>query len=291
MIIDFHTHLFPPDIREGREKFFDREPDFQSIYSHRGSKLAGVEELIGNMDEQGVDKSVVFGFPWRSPGHFKINNDYIIEAVERYPNRLIGFCTFYLPAKGVETELERCLNFGLSGVGELAFYSSALGEDAVHALRPIAEIALSFDVPVLLHTNEPIGHIYPGKAPMTVKDIYQLVQAFPRNKIVLAHWGGGMLFYYLMKKEVKSVLANTWFDTAASPYLYDSRMYALAAEIVGLQKILFGSDFPLLKPSRYFKEMKEALLPSDTIAKICGENAASLLKRKETEKRRNGEMQ
>jgi hypothetical protein len=197
----------------------------------------------------------------------------------------------YLPAEGAEQEVERCLASGLSGIGELAFYSAGMGEEIVHALRPISEIATRFDVPLLVHTNEPIGHFYPGKAPMTVKDIYRLVQAFPRNKIVLAHWGGGMLFYELLKKEVQSVLTNTWFDTAASPYLYDRRIYPLAAEIVGPHKILFGSDFPLLKPSRYFKEMKETTLPPDTMAKICGENAASLLKRKETEKWRNGEME
>jgi predicted TIM-barrel fold metal-dependent hydrolase len=284
MIVDFHTHIFPQETREAREKFFDREPDFRRIYSHPGSELSGAEELIKNMDEEGVDKSVVFGFPWDTVEHFKKNNDYVIDSVERNRGRLIGFCTFSLPVKGAEKELERCLNSGLSGVGELAFYSSAIGDDSVNSLKPIAEIALHYDVPLLLHTNEPVGHSYPGKAPMTVKDIYRLLQCFPRNKIVLAHWGGGLLFYHLMKKEVKTILHNTWFDTAASPYLYDRAIYLIAREIVGPNKILFGSDYPLLNPSRYFKEMKEAGLALEDMKKICGENAASLLKRKEGEK-------
>jgi predicted TIM-barrel fold metal-dependent hydrolase len=289
MIIDFHTHIFPKEIREAREKFFDREPDFKLIYGVSGSKLSGMEELIGTMDEEGVDKSVVFGFPWRTVEHFKRNNDYVIEAVERNRARLIGFCTFYPLTEGTEKELVRCLNSGLSGVGELAFYSSTLGEDAFHALKPIAEIARSFDVPLLLHTNEPVGHSYHGKAPITIRGIYGFLQCFPNNKIVLAHWGGGILFYHLMKKEVKSVLHNTWFDTAASPYLYDREVYPIAAEIVGSEKILFGSDYPLLNPSRYFNEIKEAGLPREAIKKICGDNAASLLKLAESENRRNGE--
>jgi predicted TIM-barrel fold metal-dependent hydrolase len=278
MIIDFHTHIFPQEIREAREKFFDREPDFKLIYSAPGSKLSGMEELIRNMDEEGVDKSVVFGFPWRTVEHFKRNNNYVIEAVERYGDRLIGFCTFYPLTEGVETELERCLNSGLSGVGELAFYSSTIGEDTVNFLKPIADIALRFDAPILLHTNEPVGHSYPGKAPITVKEVYNLLQCFPKNTIVLAHWGGGIFFYHLMKKEVKSVLHNTWFDTAASPYLFDREIYSIATEIVGPHKILFGSDYPLLNPIRYFNEIKEAGLPREAIKKICGENAASLLK-------------
>jgi predicted TIM-barrel fold metal-dependent hydrolase len=281
MIIDFHTHIFPQDVRESREEFFDREPDFKLIYSAAGSKLSGMEELIRNMDEEEVDKSVVFGFPWRTVEHFKRNNDYVMEAVERYGDRLIGFCTFYLPVKGAEKELERCLNSGLSGVGELAFYSSTIGEDTVNFLKPIADIALRFDAPIVLHTNEPVGHSYPGKAPITVKEVYRVLQCFPKNKIVLAHWGGGILFYHLMKKEVKEVLRNTWFDTAASPYLYDQEIYSIATEIVGPHKILFGSDYPLLNPSRYFKEMKEAGLTQEAMKKICGENAASLLNLRE----------
>ena len=71
-------------------------------------------------------------------------------------------------------------------------------------------------------------------------------------------------------------MQNTWFDTAASPFLYDKEIYFIAAKIVGSEKILFGSDFPLLKPGRYFKEMREAGLSHDAIEKICGENAASL---------------
>jgi predicted TIM-barrel fold metal-dependent hydrolase len=289
MIIDFHTHIFPQEVREAGERYFDGEPDFKLIYSTPGSKLSGMEELIGTMDDQGVDKSVVFGFPWCTVEHFKRNNDYVIEAVERFGDRLIGFCTFSLPAEGAEKELERCLNSGLSGVGELAFYSSTIGENTVHFLRPIAEIALNHDVPLLLHTNEPVGHSYPGKAQSTVRGIYALVQHFPKNKIVLAHWGGGIFFYHLMKKEVKEALHNTWFDTAASPYLYDREIYSIAKQIVGSDKILFGSDYPLLKPSRYFTEMKEAGLPREAMKKICGDNAAIMLKLAETGKRGNGE--
>jgi len=54
-------------------------------------------------------------------------------------------------------------------------------------------------------------------------------------------------------------------------------IYAIAAEILGPHKILFGSDFPLLKPGRYFREMREAGVPPEAMKKICGENAASLL--------------
>jgi predicted TIM-barrel fold metal-dependent hydrolase len=278
MIIDSHTHIFPGEIRNKREDFFDGEEAFKLLYSVPGSKLAGAEELIRNMDNEGVDKSVVFGFPWKTRDYFKRNNDYILNVVERYKDRLIGFGTFFPLAKDAEKELERCLKAGLSGVGELAFYTRAISENTIKTFRPIAEIAQTFDVPILLHTNESVGHYYPGKTPMTLKEIYDFLHSFPDNKIILAHWGGGIFLYYLMKKVVKGVLKNTWFDTAASPYLYDKEIYSISTKIVDFDKILFGSDFPLIKPSRYFEEMKDADLPKDAIGRICGENAVSLLK-------------
>ena len=133
------------------------------------------------------------------------------------------------------------------------------------------------DIPILLHTNESIGHYYPGKTSITLKEIFNFLKYFPDNKIILAHWGGGIFFYRLMKKTVKEVLKNTWFDTAASPYLYEKKIYTVSTQILGPERILFGSDFPLLKPGRYFKEMREAGLPDTTIKKICGDNARLLL--------------
>lgn len=65
MKIDVHVHIFPPEIRENREKFFAGEPDFELLYAPPKSRLVGVEELLTTMAEDGVDKSVVFGFPWR----------------------------------------------------------------------------------------------------------------------------------------------------------------------------------------------------------------------------------
>jgi len=278
MIIDFHTHIFPGKIRENRSKYFPDEAEFSLLYSSPKSKLSGARELIASMDKQGVDRAVVFGFPWKNPSTLRAHNDYIADAVERFPNRLIGFCCLDPFSREAATESQRCLAGNLSGVGELALYQFGFDKEALQHLAPIMEICHKADVPVLLHTNEPIGHQYPGKAPMTFPQLYGLIRRFPQNKIVLAHWGGGMLFFNLLKKEIKESLRNIYFDTAASPFLYDPKVYSIAVQIVGPEKILFGSDYPLIDPSRYFKELKGAGLSSEETRLICGENAARLLK-------------
>ncbi|MGD2029547.1 MAG: amidohydrolase family protein, partial [Desulfobacterales bacterium] len=255
MIIDFHTHIFPKAIRENRQKYFPNESAFKLLYSSPGSKLVGATEIVDSMDDQGVDKSVVFGFPWKTKEIFQVQNDYIMEVVDRYPDRLIGLCCFDPSHREAVPETERCIKGGLSGIGEIAFYESGIDDGALDNLSPLMEICRDRDLPFLIHTNEPVGHIYPGKTLNTLKQIYDLIKRFPENKIVLAHWGGGIFFFNLLKKDVKERLENVYFDTAASPFLYDPRIYRYAKEIAGLDKILFGSDFPLLKPARYFKEL------------------------------------
>jgi len=278
VIIDFHTHVFAPFFRGDRDTLFSQEPAFESLYNSPQAKLAGVNELLEDMDEEDVQSSVIFGFPWEKEEHFRRHNDYIIESVHQYPDRLIGFCCFSPISPGGPREAERCLESGLSGVGELAVYGAGLTTEATDALKDVMALCSQFDVPLLLHVNEPVGHTYPGKTPMTLQQIYRFLKAYPSNRIVLAHWGGGFFFFGLMKKEVNEVLKNVWFDTAASPYLYVPDIYRISGEIIGFEKILFGSDYPLLKPQRYFKEMASAGLSSQAINQIAGLNAAQLLR-------------
>jgi len=288
MIIDFHTHIFSKKIRQNREKHFLSEPAFKLLYRPSKSKLVGVSELIRLMDEQSVDQSVVFGFPWKNSDIFREENDYILDAVKRYPNRLIGLCCLDPFNKFAVNEVIRCLDQGLSGIGELAFYESGIDETVLDKLAPLLEICHEKDLPALIHTNEPVGHIYPGKTPNTLSQIYNLVKRFPENKIVLAHWGGGIFLYNILKKEVKESLKNVYFDTAASPFLYDPQIYRFAIKLAGKNRILFGSDFPLIEPVRYFKEMKKAGLSKSEMDSICGKNSATLLELNSVEKEKSG---
>jgi uncharacterized protein len=277
LIIDFHTHIFPAKIYKNREKYFADEPAFRLLYSSPKSRLADAETLIESMDENHVDKSVVFGFPWKSGEYFRMHNDYVIESVMKYPDRLTGFACFDPCNPEAENETARCIEAGLKGAGELAFYQSGIDNESLERLKPVMALCRKKNLPVMIHTNEPIGHKYPGKTPNTMIQIYNMIEAFPENKIVLAHWGGGIFLFRLLKKEVKSALKNVYFDTAASPFLYDSDIYSYAKSLAGADRILFGSDFPLLKPERYFKEIKSAGIDNEDVEKILGINAEILL--------------
>lgn len=278
MLIDIHTHIFPKSVRRHRETHFDHEPAFAQLYRSPKSQMAGADQLVDAMDKDKVDKAVTFGFPWRNGDTARRHNDYILEAVSRYPSRLIGFGCLDPLDKDAPAEARRCLSSGLAGIGELAFYDSDIDESCIAALDPIMALCRQYERPVMIHTNEPVGHQYPGKAPNTLLGIYRLLQQFPDNRIILAHWGGGLLFYGLLKKETTRVMANVWFDTAASPFLYRPAVYRTAISILGPEKILFGTDYPLIPPKRYLNEIDQAGLTAEEKLCILHNNAAALLK-------------
>jgi predicted TIM-barrel fold metal-dependent hydrolase len=276
MIIDVHTHIFPSNFRRSREKYFPTESAFKLLYQSPQSRLVSGPELISAMDQNRVDRAVIFGFPWNDIELSKAHNDYIMEMVQKYSDRFIGLGCFDPASPGAAAEAERCLAGGLSGIGELAFYQAGIDDSALKQLEPVMQLCDQRGLPVIIHTNEPVGHAYHGKTPITLSQIYGLIRRFAANKIILAHWGGGLFFYALMKKEVKESLKKVYFDTAASPYLYDPAVYQLAIKLAGIDQILFGSDYPLLAPEKYFKEMQDCGLAPTQVDKICGLNAKRL---------------
>ena len=278
MIIDCHTHVFPDEVRRNRGMYAQRDPAFGEIYKDEKAKMVGVEELIRSMDEAGVDKAVVCGFPWMDSGLCGAGNDYILEGMGRFPERIIGFgCVQPHNGGKAVDEAARCIDLGMKGIGELASYPPAPPLYDIDALRPICEILRKADLPLMLHSNEVVGHSYPGKCNIPLRSLYDFIRAFPEVRILLSHWGGGFFFYELMP-EVARAAEMTWYDTAASPFLYDRRIYSVAVTIVGADRVLFGSDYPLIRPGRYIEEMEGSGLGQEERHKILGQNAKDLLR-------------
>jgi len=277
VIIDFHTHIFPPQIEIKREEYIKRDPCFRELYSNPKAKLASAEDLIASMDEDGIDVSVTLNVGWSDHDLCVETNDYMLDVITKYPKRIVGFCAIQ-PLAGEEAliELERCAKGGLRGVGELRPDTQSYDLGYKTIMEPIAEMAQKYDMIILTHSSEPIGHSYDGKGDIIPKTLYRFISNFPDLKVVCAHWGGGLPFYMLMP-EVKEALSNTYFDTAASPYLYENDIFSAIEKIAGKSKILFGSDFPLIKQRRMLKDIKSVDLSEETQKAILGENARTLL--------------
>jgi predicted TIM-barrel fold metal-dependent hydrolase len=278
-VIDMHTHLFPEEVQKNRLSFCRRDENFCLLYENPQARLTSLEDLLNNMDRHGVEKSVICGFPWQDPALCREGNDYLLHCHSLYPQRLIPFITFsFTSVPSARREIERTLNKGMGGIGEIAFYQGRITAERRKKLISIMQPFAAHGLPLLLHTNEPVGHIYPGKSLSSLKEIYQLIQALPDQPIILAHWGGGFFFYELMP-EVAQAARHVYYDTAASPFLYHPKIYSVAIEILGPNKIVFGSDYPLISPARYFAEMNRIGLPAHWQKKIKKLNSQKLLRK------------
>jgi predicted TIM-barrel fold metal-dependent hydrolase len=277
MIIDFHTHVFSPQIKKDRNKYIDSDPGFAILYSKKEAKLATTDELIDSMDKEGIDISVILNIGWTTHELCVETNDYILESVARYPKRLVGFCSVQPNScDAAIAEIERCAQAGIKGVGEIRpdvqLYD--LRDDEVMA--PMVEVLKKHKLILLTHTSEPVGHDYPGKGVISPDVLYPFIVRFPDLTVVCAHWGGGLPFYALMP-EVKQAMSKVFFDTAASPYLYSPQVYHQVIQLVGSDKVLFGSDYPLLAPGRLLKELNSLDLSEETRDMILAGNARRLL--------------
>lgn len=265
-IVDAHVHIFPPEIIRDREAYLARDAWFGLLYSDPRARMVTAEEVLQEMGRCGVATSIVFGFAFADQGLCRLANDYVLEAVKAHPGRLAGLACVSPEAPGATEEAERCLDAGLSGCGELVPRERGIegGWD------DLAVCLAERNAPLLLHANEPVGHEYPGKGRFPLEMYAGFVGAHPNLTVVLAHMGGGLLFYELMP-EVRRTFARVYYDTAAVPYLYDARLYPVGISCVGMEKIILGSDFPLLSPARYFDGMKE--LGPEARDAVLGNNA------------------
>jgi predicted TIM-barrel fold metal-dependent hydrolase len=239
------------------------------------NKFANAEDVLLMLDKNNFDKAVVFGFAFRDIGLCRYVNDYVIEKIKQYPEKLIGFAVAP-PLKEAYKEIERCFNSGLKGVGELFPEGQGIDLENENSAKTIMRACGDFDIPLLLHANEGVGHFYAGKTKTTLKQIETFVLNNPDLKIILAHLGGGLLFYESMK-EIKKNFSNVYYDISAAPFLYDYRVYNMIKALGVADKILFASDFPLLASSRYLNDLNKSDLSENEKKLILGDNAKKLL--------------
>jgi hypothetical protein len=277
VIIDAHTHIFPPDMASRRETYLVADATFAELYAAPEAKMASAEDLLRSMEEAGVDVSVVLGFAWADVETCRLHNDYLLAAAEASGGRIQAFTTLPLSAEReiIEAEARRCVEGGARGFGELRpdnLGFDLMGVPGIHLARLAAEL----DAVLLFHVTEPAGHDYPGKQGGNLRDFAAFVAANPETKAIGAHWGGGLPFYATMPK-ASATFGNLRVDTAASSLLYDDTIYGRVTELIGSEPVLFGSDYPLLSQSRSKKRIEESGLEPEATERILGGNVAALL--------------
>lgn len=273
MIIDFHTHIFPPEVRTRRNQYLDRDPAFAEMYTSPKAKVATAEDLAASMEGAGVDISVALGFAWRDHETIVRHNNYLLETMKRGEGRIIPLCTINMTDDRAEQEIERVAAAGARGLGELRPETQGWDVNGPVGER-LAELALKHDLILLFHVTEPAGHPYPGKFGLSLSSFVRFASRHKRVRIVGAHFGGGLPL--VLETKARETVSGVAIDTAARSYLYTPQEYKLAnLRLPG--RVLFGSDFPLIQQKKDIDAIREYTPDAPTCEAVLGGNAARLL--------------
>ena len=285
--------MYPPVIQANPIAWARRadEPYWGALVGDnaKGSTIQGwasVDQLLADMDAAGIDKVVIQGIYFRHHHNCISLNDWTLACCRQHSDRLLGFATVQ-PLAGQQAldEVKRAVDGGLRGIGEIlpVAQGHSMRDEAFLA---VVELAIALKIPLCLHGAEPVGHHYPGRADTPLQDYVWLAEQYPDLKLILAHLGG-LLPFYELNRVVKKIMQNVYFDTAAVPLLYQPQVYKLITSVVGPDRILFGSDYPLLLYPRQthvpeftgiLTEIQNSGLSKAQLSLLLGENIKQLLK-------------
>jgi len=302
MVIDVHVHAVDPKASTKGTEWWVEEiyQTHRYIYDEQGQRQKRpasriyTPDLIRNMDKAGVDKSCIM-----TSDHRRVNpppriapytsNNYIGKLLQEYPDRLIGIAG-YDPFRGgpydAVKELERCIQeLGMSGMKLYPSYDNFHPYD--ERLFPLYEKAIEFDIPLTFH----MGFTGTVTAMMKYQFPHLLDEVGIRYrdlKVVVAHIG------YPWFDECICLVgkhSNFCVDVAALCTLPTEtliRTLLTIRDMVGLDRVLFGSEQFLCEPTFYVKvfrninqNARKLGLPEiddEDIDKILGLNAAKLYK-------------
>jgi hypothetical protein len=288
-VLDGHVHLYGAEAAADPEGWgrLRGEPGWVSCVAPAGRRSiqgwSTPEELIERMDEAGIAACVLLGWYWQRQETCELQNAWYLDWARAYPGRLLPFASVQ-PAAGRRAleSLERSLEAGMVGIGELLPQAQgyALGDPW---FTRVVELAERRRLPITLHATDPQAG--PAAGPATpLGPLVRLAAEHPQATFILAHFGGGLAFSGAWARE--PLPGNLYFDTAASPLLYDPGVYRRAVDCVGADRILFGTDYPLLVyPGKtrvpgfglFLKEISGAGLDPAESRQVLGQNMRRLL--------------
>ncbi|MCL5005697.1 MAG: amidohydrolase family protein [Acidobacteria bacterium] len=190
-------------------------------------------------------------------------NRLLYEEMRRYPDRIVGYASLHstrFESEALEN-LTRCYEvYGMKG---LKIYSTPEASIAEPWTIPILEKCVEFDMPVLAHT--------------TPAECEYLMTRVPQCKVMMAHAGGQPFAFGDWNRAIMMAqrFENLYLDTTSSTL--DAGFVEKAVAVLGADKIVFGTDTPLLDPYMQRTKIAETRISKEERELIMGGNIRRLM--------------
>ena len=225
-----------------------------------------VETTVATMDDAGVSRSLISA--WEAPGNSMISNDEVFEFVQQAPTRLIGVGSVDIskPMQAVK-EIKRCVEvLGFKAIRVLPWLWGIPPTDRL--FYPVYTACCDLGIPFCTQ----IGHTGPLMSSEVGRPIYldQVALDFPELRIVAGHIG------YPWTEEAVAVATkhqHVYIDTSAytvKRYPQELMRYLIKH---GANKVMFGTNYPMILPKKALDGIEELELGSDTLRLFLAGNA------------------
>lgn len=249
-IIDAHAHLwlrqdtvvdgFPIRTLENGRSLFMGEVR-QMIPPFMTDGVNSAEVFLSNMDYAQVSAAVI-----TQEFIDGIQNDYLMEVAQRYPNRFLvcGMCEFRKP--GFLPHAKELLDKGFR----------AIKIPAQRLLLKEGRVMLTSDEMMqmmhLMEEREAILSIDLADGNIQVGEMEEIISECPNLKIAIGHFG--MVTREGWKEQIKLARhRNVRIESGGITWLFNDEFYPFkgairaireAADLVGMEKLMWGSDYP-----------------------------------------------
>ena len=284
IIIDAHSHLWQKQntiwngkeirtIQNGRSLFLGEEVQMLPPFMIDGFNSA--EVFLSNMDYAQVSAAIVVQEMIDG-----IQNDYLEKVATDYPNRFVvcGMCDFL--KDGFLNEAKKLIEKGFHGI---AIPGHRLLLDQRRVYLNSTEMMEMFK---LMEKNHVFLSITLADGDLQVEELREVIQECPNLRIAIGHFG--MPTIPRWEEQIKLArYENVMIESGGITWLYNSEFYPFpsainaikqAADLVGIHKLMWGSDYPRTITAITYKMSYDFIIKSKVLSEkekqlFLGENA------------------
>lgn len=262
MFIDIHTHAFHPKIAH---KAVDH---LNSFYNVACAGDGTIDHLLAREKRAGLDKCVVLCAA-TAPAQVIPANNYAVSLQNSHPE-VIGFGTLHPGHESWRAELARIKAAGLRGIKLHPDFQGFWLND--ERLLPIFEAAQE-DFIFEIHIGDATS---PENNPSCPYKLADILDTFPRLRIIAAHLGGYRMWEHALKAFGGRQRENLWFDTSSTTPFVTPELLRTLFTVFPRERVLFGTDWPLYDPEEELERLQRmAGLREDELEAVMG-NATAL---------------
>lgn len=260
-----------------RRDAFEKLPEVARLFKQSGSSHLienGLTpaQIVAEMDRAGIRTLMLSA--WHRPGISIYSNDLIAEMIAEFPDRFVGVAAVNLekPVEAVR-ELDRAVKqFGFKALRVIPWLWKLPPNDKLYF--PLYVKCIELDIPFCTQVGH-TGPLMPSETGRPVPYLDEVALVFPELKIVAGHIG------HPWTDEMIGVAwkhENVYIDTSAYLPRYYPPQLLHYLKTYGQDKVMFGTNFPMLSLEKCVQQVNELGLADDVKAKFLFENAQRVFK-------------